>query len=122
MAALAERKPGCINPFRDAGIVALVILGALLGGTASASEPCSAQWRHPLRAIFTPYPEGQSYGPPGPQRYPQYAGGNYPWYGYGFGVPTYSWGYFGVHPHPAGSSGFHGYHDDYYQWSFQRGY
>ncbi len=64
---------------------------------------------------------GTSVGPPGPQRYPVYASGNYPWYGYGFGVPTYNWGYFGVHYRP--SNYVHtGYYEDYYQWGYRRGY
>ncbi len=64
---------------------------------------------------------GTSVGPPGPQRYPAYSSGNYPWYGYGFGVPTYNWGYFGVRYRP--SNYVHeGYYGDYYQWGYRRGY
>jgi hypothetical protein len=64
---------------------------------------------------------GMSYGTPGPQRYPAYADGNYPWYGYGFGVPTYNWGYFGVHYRPMNLVHV-GYYGDYYQWGYRRGY
>jgi len=58
---------------------------------------------------------------PGPYRYPQYKGGNYPWYGYGFGVPTYQWGYFGAEYRPASIS-HHGYYGDFTQWGYRRGY
>lgn len=58
---------------------------------------------------------------PGPYRYPAYQTGPYPWYGYGFGVPTYNWGYFGARyrPHCVGHSGYYG---DFTQWSYRRGY
>ena len=59
--------------------------------------------------------------PPGPYRHPAYASGNCPWYGYGFGVPTYSWGYFGATYRPA-SIWHHGYYDDFTQWGYRRGY
>jgi hypothetical protein len=59
--------------------------------------------------------------PPGPYRHPSYPGGNCPWYGYGFGVPTYGWGYFGVSYRPAVIC-HHGYYDDYTQWGYRRGY
>ncbi len=64
---------------------------------------------------------GMSIGTPGPQRYPVYASGNYPWYGYGFGVPTYNWGYFGVHYRPYNCV-HEGYYGQYYQWGYRRGY
>jgi hypothetical protein len=59
--------------------------------------------------------------PPGPYRYPAYSNGNYPWYGYGFGAPTYGWGYFGATYRPA-VIGHHGYYDDYTQWGYRQGY
>ena len=44
-----------------------------------------------------------------------------PWYGYGFGVPTYSWGWFGVKYRPAVTC-HRGYYDDFYQWGYRQGY
>ncbi len=64
---------------------------------------------------------GVSTGPPGPHRYPEYNTGNYPWYGYGFGVPTYSWGYFGARYRPAAVS-HKGYYGHYTQWGYRQGY
>lgn len=62
-----------------------------------------------------------SLGTPGPHRYPEYNTGCYPWYGYGFGVPTYNWGYFGVN-YRAFSVSHKGYYGDYKQWGYRRGY
>jgi hypothetical protein len=59
--------------------------------------------------------------PPGPYRFPAYANGNYPWYGYGFGVPTYGWGYFGSTYRPAVLC-HHGYYDDFTQFGYREGY
>ena len=59
--------------------------------------------------------------PPGPYRHRAYASGNYPWYGYGFGVPTYNWGISAHSYHPA-SIWHHGYYDDFTQWGYRRGY
>lgn len=58
--------------------------------------------------------------PPGPHRYgEQHVSGG--WYGYGFGVPVYRWGYFGAHYRPV--SIFHkGYYNDYSQWGYRHGY
>ena len=64
---------------------------------------------------------GVSIGPPGPHRFPEYQAGGYPWYGYGFGVPTYSWGYFGARYRP-GYVSHKGYYGDYTQWGYRRGY
>ena len=58
--------------------------------------------------------------PPGPHRYPEY-NVHCPWYGYGFGVPTYNWGYFGARYRPACIC-HHGYYGDFSQWSYRRGY
>ena len=65
--------------------------------------------------------QGVSVGPPGPHRYPEYNTGCYPWYGYGFGVPTYNWGYFGAHYRPFSVS-HTGYYNDFVQWGYRRGY
>jgi hypothetical protein len=44
------------------------------------------------------------------------------WYGYGFPVKSYRWGWFGAeHYYPRGLW-HHGYNGDHYRWSFQRGY
>ncbi|OHB67869.1 MAG: hypothetical protein A2V70_03280 [Planctomycetes bacterium RBG_13_63_9] len=58
--------------------------------------------------------------PPGPHRYAEY-NAYCPWYGYGFGVPTYNWGYFGAQYRPACVC-HKGYYGDLSQWSYRRGY
>ena len=58
---------------------------------------------------------------PGPYRWPAYANGNYPWYGYGFGVPTYQWGYCGSTFRPVEFCHF-GYYDNYSQVGYRWGY
>lgn len=100
------------------------LVSIVVGWTDAA---CAVHGIYPARETQATSPApvdggyGQSVGTPGPQRYPVYASGNYPWYGYGFGVPTYNWGYFGVHYRP--SNHVHtGYYDDYYQWGYRRGY
>jgi hypothetical protein len=59
--------------------------------------------------------------PPGPYRCPCYANGNAPWYGYGFGVPTYQWGYCGATYRPVCICHF-GFYNTYTQWGYERGY
>ena len=59
--------------------------------------------------------------PPGPHRYPGYNAATAPWYGYGFGVPTYNWGYFGATHRPA-SVCHRGYYGDFTQWGSRQGY
>ena len=66
-------------------------------------------------------PQRRVAAPPGPHRYPEYNAAATPWYGYGFGVPTYSWGYFGARYRPAVIS-HTGYHGDFTQWGYRRGY
>jgi len=44
-----------------------------------------------------------------------------PWYGYGFGVPTYPWGYFGARYRPAVIS-HKGYYGNFTQWGYRYGY
>ena len=58
---------------------------------------------------------------PGPYRSPAYANGNCPWYGYGFGVPTYQWGYCGSTYRPV-SICHHGFYDTFSQFGYERGY
>lgn len=102
----------------------LAIVVVIVLGTAQPSFALEGllAWR---QACEPPAPHeggyGQSLGTPGPQRYPVYAAGNYPWYGYGFGVPTYNWGYFGVLYRPA-KNAHTGYSGDYYQWGYRQGY
>ncbi len=82
-------------------------------------------WKKPAAAAVPPAPYNPpsvvAGSPPGPYRYPPLSSGNYPWYGYGFGVPTYNWGYFGAAYHPA-SIAHHGYYGDYTQWGWRQGY
>ena len=65
-------------------------------------------------------PTGVSIGPPNPCRYT----GGQPckeWYGYGFGVPTYNWGYFGAR-YQSVSVCHKGYYGDHCQWGYRQGY
>lgn len=99
---------------------AILILGSAFPGAASALElPRLLPGRAaPPNGAATP--QGSSAGIPTPYRCPgapQVA----PWYGYGFGVPTYSWGWFGVKYRPAVTC-HRGYYDDFYQWGYRRGY
>ncbi len=57
---------------------------------------------------------------PGPHRFGQEQV-NSRWYGYGFGVPPYNWGYFGVKYRPWSVS-HKGYYGDFSQWGYRRGY
>lgn len=42
-------------------------------------------------------------------------------YGYGLGVPTFRWGYFGAYNRPLGV--YHtGYYNQYVQWGYRQGY
>ena len=63
---------------------------------------------------------GMAAAPPGPHRYPEYNVCG-PWYGYGFGVPTYNWGYFGARYRPACIC-HKGYYGTLSQWGYRRGY
>lgn len=112
-----------------ARIVAMAVLGLAVAAVSVAAmeRPSAASWKHwlPLKHWRQGDPHQVSAGPPGPHRYPQHAAGNHPWYGYGFGVPTYNWGYFGAYPYGTCQGIFntyHGYHGDFHQWSCQRGY
>ena len=92
-------------------VCGLVLLAAFV---ADAREPAPA----PAPTAVAPHVVGT---PPGPHRYPEYNTGCYPWYGYGFGVPTYNWGYFGATYRPV-CIGHTGYYGDFLQWSYRRGY
>ncbi len=96
--------------------------GDWLGWRKKATEPQSnSQPAHSRRPAvpYTPRPIVVA-SPPGPYRSPAYAG-KYPWYGYGFGVPTYQWGYCGSTFRPVEICHF-GYYDDYSQFGYRRGY
>jgi len=108
-----------------------VLLAAGLIGPGSLC-PAAAEAGGPLRlfskvhaAIAADHHQGSphaiSQGTPGPHRYPEYNTGNYPWYGYGFGVPTYNWGYFGARYRPAIVS-HKGYYGRQTQWGYRTGY
>jgi len=86
----------------------------LLTALASAAQP-----EPPPAPVIVP--KRYVAAPPGPHRYLEYNTGCYPWYGYGLGVPTYNWGYFGAHYRPAPIC-HQGYYGDFYQWGYRRGY
>lgn len=111
-----------LRPVSRIVLVVALLAGLLAPSLAVAVEQYSTPWRFWRRSACQHNPNGVSVGPPGPQRYPQYANGNYPWYGYGLGVPTYNWGYFGANGHGTLLTAFRGYHENYWQWSYQRGY
>ena len=56
---------------------------------------------------------------------PYYHGPSHPsppaWNGYGFGVPTFQWGYFGARYRPVCIT-HKGYYGNYTQWSYRSGY
>ena len=82
-----------------------------LAGWANAGHP------RPTLVAPTDVPPHVVSSPPGPHRNP----GCSPWQGYGFGVPTYNWGYFGAQYRPICIS-HTGYCGDYSQWGYRRGY
>ena len=108
-------------------LVCVLFVAGLIG--LGSLSPTAAEAGGPLRLFLKAKPtqhqqggpHGVSYGTPGPHRYPEYNTGNYPWYGYGFGVPTYNWGYFGAHYRPTVVS-HKGYYGHYTQWGYRTGY
>ena len=111
---------------------ALLTLATAAAILALNAAPATAEIRHPVvrsivgivlpQRVATAEPvEGAAFSTPGPYRYSEYPGGSYPWYGYGFGVPTYNWGYFGAHYRPM-SVCHKGYYGDFTQWGYRRGY
>ena len=66
-------------------------------------------------------PPAMSHGTPTPRFYPEYNMGNYAGNGYGMGVPTYNWGYFGAQSRPTVVS-HKGYYGHYTQWGYRNGY
>ena len=75
-------------------------------------------FRHPPEHLGNPRQIAAA--APAPHLYGEY-NVNRPWYGYGFGVPSYRWGYFGAHYRPVCNS-HTGYYGDFTQWSYRRGY
>ena len=106
-----------------------VLAGALLLGAVPATPADAGGWLAKCRILPArqqpPYwagnPKQTVAAPPGPYRYPEYDAARGPWYGYGFGVPTYNWGYFGARYRPASIS-HRGYYGDFTQWSYRKGY
>ena len=88
----------------DLGVVAwmLVVLPQLPGGAIAGDL---FGWKKPAAAAVPPRPTIPRRPSPAPRpgliAIRHSAAGNCPWYGYGFGVPTYNWGYFGAAYHPA---------------------
>lgn len=67
-------------------------------------------------------PWGVSYGVASPTQGPAPTQGPCtPWYGYGMGVPTYSYGWFGATYRPVKVS-HTGYYGNFYQWGYRRGF
>jgi len=87
-------------------LAGVIVLGLAFAGAATAGQP----------AFFLRRPPAQ------PRFYPEYVIG-YDTYGrqFGFGVPTYNWGYFGARHGPM-CVRHTGYYGDYVQWSCRRGY
>ena len=108
-------------------VLPMVLLGFLALGLAvppraAAMELGRILWRAGPKPVpnWQGNPRGYSAGIPAPHRYPEYNTCS-PWYGYGFGVPTYSWGYFGATYRPA-CFAHNGYYGDFTQWGYRRGY
>jgi len=104
----------------------LLLVGLAVPPSASAIEGLAWYPGKHLQSLHG-YASGPSQpiqhvaAPPGPHRYPEYNAAAAPWYGYGFGVPTYNWGYFGATYRPAAVC-HHGYYGDFTQWGYRRGY
>jgi len=102
--------------------IGIFTLGALLPTTAEAGNLVT--WLRKCVENKPPYAHvptvGVSVGTPSPERY---TGGRpcRQWYGYGWGVPTYNWGYFGARYQPVCIC-HKGYYGDFVQWSYRRGY
>lgn len=104
-------------------LTALLLTVAILPTPAEAGElidRLKTLCHHPPPG-YVPAPMQMAAGTPGPHRYPEYNTGSYPWYGYGFGVPSYRWGYFGAKYRPIAIT-HKGYHGNYSQWGYRHGY
>jgi len=103
-------------------LVSVLLAGFVLPACASAGNWLGLlKWQRRVPAESVGNPKRIVAPPPGPHRYPEYNTGPCPWYGYGFGVPTYNWGYFGARYRPA-TIAHSGYYDTYTQWGYRRGY
>jgi len=104
-------------------LAGFLLLALLLASSAEAGDMfgrLGGRYVHHRRHGMVE-PQQHVAAPPGPHRYPQYNAAAAPWYGYGFGVPTYNWGYFGAKYRPAVVS-HHGYYGDFSQWGYRQGY
>lgn len=108
--------------FRLTVFLLFLAMTILLGRPAASADLRTTfrSWLKPKPPYNEVPPTGVSVGPPNPYRY---TGGNpcKDWYGYGFGVPTYNWGYFGAR-YSSVSICHKGYYGDYYQWGYRQGY
>ena len=105
-------------------LTGLLLFGLLVPSSATAIELLGwypGKHLHRLHDHPSGPPQQHVASPPGPHRYPEYNAAAAPWYGYGFGVPTYNWGHFGATYRPAAVS-HHGYYGDFTQWGYRRGY
>ena len=93
--------------------------GSLLGWLGGCRHHPPAYVGNPKRIVAAP-PGPHRYAEHGPHHYPEYNVYG-PWYGYGFGVPTYQWGYFGARYRPVCIT-HKGYYGDFSQWSYRQGY
>ena len=104
-----------------------VLAGVLTLEILCSSAAVSGELLRMLRAChceqgttFLANPAGFVAVPPVPSRFGG-CGSAPAWSGYGFGIPTYNWGYFGARYRPACVS-HTGYYGDYVQWGYRRGY
>ena len=103
-------------------VICALAVGGVFAKTASGIELARVLPPKKLcpARTYVAVPQGHSAGIPAPSRYPEYRQCS-PWYGYGFGVPTYSWGWFGAKYRPAVMCHY-GYYGDFTQWGYRRGY
>ena len=103
-------------------LVCLLSLTWLLPAPAEAGNlfPFFKDHRHRCPPDWVGNPKRIVAAPPGPHRYGEY-NVYCPWYGYGFGVPTYNWGYFGARYRPACVC-HTGYYGMFTQWGYRQGY
>lgn len=103
------------------------VLGGLLFGFANVglaedfghSAAHDPVFRHRSGGFFYQHDRQRYYGAYDYRHHDHYD--HYPAYGYGFGMPTYHWGWFGAHHRPRRV--LHGgYYDDMRQATYRRGY
>ncbi len=105
--------------------IALSIYGLLLAGMLSSPVEAGnvLAWisgRHKTPTVHAQRASSIFDSRPSPHVYPEY-NVNHPWYGYGFGKPSYAWGYFGARYRPAVIH-HKGYYGDISQWGYRRGF